>query len=57
MQTLRHHSGLRLALLAVIAVLLVGMLIFDVVEPTTPFEQQALIGSILVLGVPALWLL
>ncbi len=57
MRGLRHVSHTRIAILGLIALLLAGMLLFDVLEPTTPFEQQAIIGSILVLGVPALWLL
>ncbi len=53
----RHHSPARLGALAVIGLALVALLAFDLIGPVTSLEQQAIIGAILVLGIPAIWLL
>ncbi len=54
---IRRYSRTRIAILVAIALTFVGLLVFDVAAPITPMEQQALVGLILVLGIPAFWLL
>ncbi len=57
MRTSLRESRVRLIVLAAIALVFGAILALDVWGPVTPMEQQAMIGAILVLGVPALWLL
>ncbi len=52
----RNLSAAQIAKIAALVLVFLALLVFDIVVPLTPVEQQGLVGLVITLGVIALWL-
>ncbi len=57
MRSVKRYSPVKIAALVALVGGLVVMLAFSALEPLTPFDQQAEIGAILLIGALGLWAL